>query len=97
MVAQEPYLVNNPREQGMTRRTGTDPTLSCQNVSGEILLIAAVLRQALTDAAVDIKSAQRQDAILFLRDQERVSWWAALTGADGEALGETLRRSAGLE
>ena len=81
----------------MKRRAGIDPTLSAQGLTAEEMLVGAVLRQALTDAAADTKSARYQDAVLFLGDQERVGWWAPLTGADGEVLGETLRRSVGLE
>ena len=81
----------------MMRRAGIDPTLSAQGLTAEEMLVGAVLRQALTDAAADTKSARYQDAVLFLGDQDRVGWWAALTGADGDVLGETLRRSAGLE
>ena len=81
----------------MKRRAGIDPTLSAQGLTAEEMLVGAVLRQALTDAAADAKSAQYQEAVMFLSDQDRVGWWAALTGADGDILGETLRRSAGLE
>ena len=81
----------------MMRRAGIDPTLSAQGLTGEELFIGAILRQAVTDAAGNTKSAKCKEAILFLCDQERVTWWAELTGADGEILGETLRRSVGLK
>ena len=85
----------------MTRRTGTDPALVYQGLSAELLLIGAILRQALSDACWDQPSQTplpvHQQAIAFLYDQEALDWWAGLVGADGDAMGYALRRAAGLE
>ena len=81
----------------MMRRAGIDPTLSTQGLTGEELLVGAILRQALTDAKGAAESVKRQEAMMLLRDQERINWWAELTGVDGDVLGETLRHSVGLE
>ena len=85
----------------MTRRTGTDPSLANQNLSGEILLIGAILRQTLSDARWDQPSqtplSVHQQAIAFLYDQETLDWWAGLVGAEGDSMGCALRRAAGLE
>ena len=85
----------------MTRRMGTDPTLNYRGLLPEILLAGAVLRQALSDARLDQPSQTNkmvhQQAVTFLNDQNAIDWWAELVGADGDVLGHTLRRAAGLE
>lgn len=85
----------------MLRHKGTDPALNETGLSGEMLLIGAILRQAVCDARLDTPSqtstsAHRQ-AKAFLMDQDAIDWWAGLVGANGDILGETLRRAARLE
>lgn len=86
----------------MKRRKGVDPTLiHASGLEPEVLLVGAILKQALVDARWDQPSQTpefaRDQAIAFLCDQHAIDWWADLMGADGEALGETLRKAAGLE
>ena len=85
----------------MTRRMGIDPTSNYRGLMPELLLIGAILRQALSDARWDQPSQTpelaHQQAIAFLKDQKMIDWWAESVGADGETMGHALRTAAGLE
>lgn len=85
----------------MTRRSGTDPTLSDQHLPGEFLLAAAILRQAVSDALWDQPSQtpenMHQQAITFLMDDEALDWWGEMLDADSEVLARALRVAAKLE
>lgn len=80
----------------MIRGSGTDPASPSHRLPGEILLIGAILRQALVDARGNQPIAQQQ-AIAFLMDDWSINWWAELVGADGEVLASALRVAAKLE
>ena len=85
----------------MIRRAGIDPASTQNTLTSEVLLIGAVLRQAVVDARGDQPSQcperAQMEAQAFLLDQDVIDWWAALLGADGAAIGHALRREAGLE
>jgi hypothetical protein len=73
-------------------------------VPGEIVLIGALLRQAVHDArgewcgtgSVSARAMIRLDAQAFLRDADKVGYWCALSGADVEVIQPQLLRAAQL-
>jgi hypothetical protein len=71
----------------------------------EVLLVAAILRQAISDAQgrgsfVDRRphtiALLRQEAREFLQDSQRIAFFATLCGADLSTLQAQLLRAAGL-
>ena len=85
----------------MQRIAGLDPASHRHSNEPELLLIGAILRKAISDARLEKPSEttliEQQKAQTFLRDHGAINWWASLVGADGEFLGEILRRAAGIE
>lgn len=78
-----------------------NPSSFPQRLPAEVLLVGAVLRQALADARRDQNSQcepwEQQQAIAFLLDDSSIEWWAHLVGADSDVLIRNLRMAAGLE
>lgn len=84
----------------MMRRDGTDPATPRQGLSGEMLLVGAVLRQAVADARKDqplhTSALIYKQAVDFLLDDAGIEFWANIVGADADGFKEILRREAGL-
>lgn len=85
------------------------PAKRDDNIEPYMAFVGAFLRQAVTDAQRALKSTGngaegdkrgapdvQDDAQAFLLDQSRLAPWVELTGADVDAMQQTLLRAAGL-
>jgi hypothetical protein len=57
---------------------------------GELMLLSAIIRQALQDAQ-STREHIREDALHFLRNEKAVAYWDSALGLDGRLLKEAAR------
>ena len=87
-----------------TTRTYGIPVKDESGLSGEALLVAAFLRLMVADArrtrphraTNGVLTSDPESAVEFLRDTERVAYWAELLGANVEVIQPQLLHAAGL-